>query len=350
MTHYRKPCTGVEYTLWKDDVPYKGTMKQVGKMAQNTVELWKNYSPDEIKINNIELEDLSVLHQKISAGVNLNTQDIRKYLYACTGMFKQVVDIDLHVSPNYTIAKNSEINPLSLYKMLAVPVTGNDSSQAKYKETLMNLLFSIRYQRAENPTHQEKTIRKTKTNWNYPAWMNAITADSLDDVLTAYDWYLFLKETDDQPLRFGTVTTQWKDMGAFRDFCFISELFPGKPTRLVKWIQNSAVADSVLKMHLVSSDIGEIGSSFPYCKAMGIVSKSDLSVSEHGSMHDYIHVTGTLLGNARSFNSRFISGSIARSDVCMSAMCIMATGAMKSRVQLDDDESRLINKATAKAL
>ena len=306
MTHYRKPCTGVEYTLWKDDVPYKGTMKQVGKMAQNTVELWKNYSPDEIKINNIELEDLSVLHQKISAGVNLNTQDIRKYLYACTGMFKQVVDIDLHVAPNYTIAKNSEINPLSLYKMLAVPVTGNDSSQAKYKETLMNLLFSIRYQRAENPTHQEqlkKTIRKTKTNWNYPAWMNAITADSLDDVLAAYDCYLFLKETDDQPLRFGTVTTQWKDMGAFRDFCFISELFPGEPTRLVKWIQNSAVADSVLKMHLVSSDIGEIGSSFPYCKAMGIVSKSDLSVSEHGSMHDYIHVTGALLGNARSCNS-----------------------------------------------
>jgi len=174
MTHYRKPCTGVEVTFRKNDIPYKGTMKQVGKLAQDTVELWKNYSPDEIKINNIVLEDLSALHQKISAGVNLNTQDIRKYHYACTGMFKQVVDIDLHVSPNYTIAKNSEINPLSLYKMPAVDVTGNDSSKAKYKETLLNLLFSIRYQRAENPTHQEqlkKTIRKTKTNWNYTAWM-----------------------------------------------------------------------------------------------------------------------------------------------------------------------------------
>lgn len=31
-------------------------------------------------------------------------------------------------------------------------------------------------------------------------------------------------------------------------------------------------------------------------------------------------------------------------------MCIMATGAMKSGVQLDDDESRVINKATAKAM
>lgn len=180
--------------------------------------------------------------------------------------------------------------------------------------------------------------------------MNSITAEHLDDILAAYDWFLFLRETDDQPLRFGTVTTQWKDMGALRDFCFISKLFPGEPSRLVKWIQNPAIADSVLKMHLITSDIGEVGSSFPYCKAMGIVSKSDLSVSEHGSMHDYIHVTGALLGNARSCNSRFISGSMARSDVCMSAMCIMATGSMKSGVQLDDNESRIINKATAKAL
>ena len=353
MSNYRKPCTGIEYTLWKNDVPYKGTMKQTGRMAQDTVELWRNYNSEEIKINKIELEDLSTLHQKISAGVNLNTMDIKKYLYACTGMFKQIVEIDLYVSPNYTIAKNTEINPLSLYKKPAVPVTGNASSQAKYKETLMNLLFSIRFQRAENNTHKEqlkKTIRKTKTNWNYPPWMNSKSTDSLDDVLAAYDWYLFLKETDDQPLRFGTVTTQWKGMGAFRDFCFISELFPGEPIRLVKWIQNSAIADSVLKMHLISSSIGEIGSSFPYCKAMGIVSKSDLSVSEHGSMHDYIQVTGMLLGNARSCNSRFISGSIARSDVCMAAMCIMATGAMKSGVQLDDDESRIINRTTAKAL
>ena len=180
--------------------------------------------------------------------------------------------------------------------------------------------------------------------------MNAITADHLDDVLAAYDWFLFLRETEDQPLRFGTVTTQWKDRGALRDFCFISELFPGEPSQLVKWIQNPAVADSVLKMHLITSDIGEVGSSFPYCKAMGVVSKSNLSVSEHGSMHDYIHMTGALLGNARSCNSRFISESMARSDVCMAAMCIMATGSMKSGGQLDDDESRIINKATAKAL
>ena len=174
--------------------------------------------------------------------------------------------------------------------------------------------------------------------------MSNITCDQLDDILAAYDWYLFLKETEDQTLRFGTVTTQWRDMGAFKDFCFITELFPGEPTCLIKWIQNPVVAESVLKMHMLSIEIGEVGSSFPYCKSMGVVAKSDLSVTEHSSMHDYIHVTGALLGNTRSCKSRFITNSISRSNLCMAAMCIMATGAMKSGVQLDDDESRIINK------
>ena len=79
----------------------------------------------------------------------------------------------------------------------------------------------------------------------------------LDDLLTAYDWFLFLKETDDQLLRFGSVTTQWKDMGGYRDFCFITELFSRDP---IKWIQNTTIADSVLKMHMITTDIGNIGS------------------------------------------------------------------------------------------
>jgi len=88
-------------------VAYRGTIKQFGRMAQDTVELWNTYNPDEIKIKGVELEDLSALHQKITAGVNLTTKDVKKYLYACTGMFKQEVEIDLFVSPNYTI-----VNPI----------------------------------------------------------------------------------------------------------------------------------------------------------------------------------------------------------------------------------------------
>ena len=59
---------------------------------------------------------------------------------------------------------------------------------------------------------------------------------------------------------------------------------------------------------------------------------------------------GALLRNTPSCNSRFVSNSIARSDVCMAAMSIMATGAMRAGVQLDDDESKIINETTAKGL
>jgi len=117
----------------------------------------------------------------------------------------------------------------------------------------------------------------------------------------------------------------------------------------VRWVQNPVVADSILKMHMITSAIGSIGSLFPYCKAMGIVTKSDLSVTEHSSMHDYIHAMGALLGNTRSCNRKFVSNSISRSDVCLAAMCIMATGAMKAGVQLDDDQSSC-SKTTARAL
>ena len=130
-------------------------------------------------------------------------------------------------------------------------VSGTAATQEKYKDALMNVLFSIRYQGGETQAHQEqlrKTAPKTRPNWNLHPWLSNVDITKLDDLLAGYDWYLFLRETDDQPLRFGTVTTQWKDMGAFRDFCFISELFPGDPTRPVSWIQNPVVADSMLKM------------------------------------------------------------------------------------------------------
>jgi len=142
-------------------------------------------------------------------------------------MFTQTVDEDLLVSPNYTINSGTKLSPLSLYKIAPLYVLGTAATLEKYKDALMNVLFSIRYQGEQ----LRKTARKTKQNWNHHPWMSNITIDKLDDLLAGYDWYLFLKETDDQPLRFGTLTTQWKDMGAFRDFCFISELFPGDPTR-----------------------------------------------------------------------------------------------------------------------
>ena len=289
MAGYRSACTGKPLTLWYKDKPYTGTMKQVGKMAQDTYELWRTYDPEAIKISEAVEVDLATLHQKIAAGVNVTTQEVKNYLYSCTSMFSQVVEIDLNVSPT-TSSPRTLRSPHYLF--IKCPTCISEVNKDKYRDLLMTLMFSVRYLKAENPTHQEqlkKTIRKTKSNWNYLPWMNSITHKQLDDILAGYDWFLFLKETKDQPFRFGSVTTQWKDMGAFRDFCFISELFPGEPTRLIKWVQNPSVATSILMMHMLSTQIGDVGSSFPYCKAMGIVAKSDLSVTEHGIMDDYIH-------------------------------------------------------------
>ena len=103
-------------------------------------------------------------------------------------------------------------------------------------------------------------------------------------------------------------------------------------------------------MHRLTEAIGRLGSSFPYCKSMKIVSKSDLSKSEHASLHDYVHTIGVILGNPCPCNSRFVSASLARNYVCLVAMCVMATGSMKSEVRLNDDDSIEVKNATAQVL
>ena len=162
MANYRNACTNKPLTLWHKDKAYIGATKQVGKLAQNTYEMWKNYDPNEIKIADVEEEDLATLHQKISAGVNITTSDLKNYLYSCTGMFVQTVEINLNVSPNYVIRQGTEISPLSLYKMPNLQFGGTVVNRDKYKELLMNLLFSIRFLKAENPTHQDQ-LKKTKS-------------------------------------------------------------------------------------------------------------------------------------------------------------------------------------------
>ena len=108
-------------------------MHTLSRTAQDTVELWRIYSKDDVKQREIEVEDLAAVHQRIIGGVNITTADVRKFLFSCTGMYSQVVDIDLIVSPNYTINSGSTITPLSLYYMHAVNVLGNAATVDKYK-------------------------------------------------------------------------------------------------------------------------------------------------------------------------------------------------------------------------
>ena len=176
--------------LWRNNVAYHGAMHKLSRTAQDTFELRRIYSKDDVKPREIEVEDLAAVHQRIIGGVNITTADVRKFLYSCTGMYSQFVDIDLIVSPNYTINRGSTINPLSLYDMQAVNVLGNAATIDKYKDTLMNVLFLIRFQSGDNQAHQdqlEKTARKTRPNWNHYAWMSNIDVSKLDDVLAAFD-------------------------------------------------------------------------------------------------------------------------------------------------------------------
>ena len=169
MSHYCSACPGKQLTLWRNSKAYHGSIHQLSRTAQDTVELWRTYDKDQIKPKDVDVEDLAAVHQRIIGGVNITTADVRKFLYSCSGMYSQVVEVDLMVSLNYTIYRGTTVTPLSLYNMQAVNGLGNATTIEKYKETLMNVLFSIRFHSGDNHAHQEQlknTARKTRPNWN----------------------------------------------------------------------------------------------------------------------------------------------------------------------------------------
>jgi len=56
-------------------VAYHGAMQQLSRQAQDTVELWKTYDKNQIKVRDVEVEDLAEVHQRIVGGVNVTTTD-----------------------------------------------------------------------------------------------------------------------------------------------------------------------------------------------------------------------------------------------------------------------------------
>ncbi len=78
MAHYRSACTGKALTLWRNGKPFHGSIQQLSRQAQDTVELWKTYDHNQIKIREIEDEDLAAVYQRIISGVNITTNDVRK--------------------------------------------------------------------------------------------------------------------------------------------------------------------------------------------------------------------------------------------------------------------------------
>jgi len=53
MANYRNLCTSQSVTLWRGDKAYGGAIRQLGRLAQDTVELWSDYDPDVIKIKDV---------------------------------------------------------------------------------------------------------------------------------------------------------------------------------------------------------------------------------------------------------------------------------------------------------
>ena len=120
-------------------------MTHIDKTSQDTVQIWENYNPNDIKPSVLVPTEMSPLYQLIEAGNNIKFEDAYQFMFNCTGLFTQFKSEDLFVSPNYSIPTSSNMPP--------VDVLGAQGSLEKYKKLLKEILFSIRLQSTENDNH-----------------------------------------------------------------------------------------------------------------------------------------------------------------------------------------------------
>jgi len=330
-------------TMWRGEERIVGHLPSTEPACDDSIEKWREFRLGLLAGVPAAVGDIEVYYNRIQNVRDLDGKDVASFLAAYSWKLDFILDRNMTLSEFVSIPAGTRITPNSLFNLSADVQNWTEVNAAKYRKMVYDLLFSYRIDTTVNDNHRE--LMRGRAIEQFPAYThvagmkNAEKSDFLP-MVAAYDWFLELQQHKEQKLRFGTVTTRWMDMGAVRDLSFLAKLFPQDPTRPIAWSTNNVVVDSMMLLMTVSDRIGTVGNVFPYLKSLGLVKKSNMSITAHAAMHDYIHSIGCFKGAARSLKSKLVQPTVERSDVLMAAMCVMATGAIADGpvIVLDEDK------------
>ena len=122
--------------------------------------------------------------------------------------------------------------------------------------------------------------------------------------MAAFDWFLSLApESEDHVLRFGTISTAFKNMTAFRDFQFGEEISSIDKSIwcYVTMVKVKEEIEAICRIPLGAHDRGSL---YPYLSSLGWITKNDMSSSSKPNIHNYVNCVACLLGYPRGKNSR----------------------------------------------
>lgn len=201
---------------------------------------------------------------------------------------------------------------LGLYRLAAAP------NEGQYRDKIWTAIIN-----------QVLTLSDTI---HAPAKLLNFDVAGYSALVSAYDMF-FSKFPDHeyQYSRVGSITSRDQNCAALTGLTFLSKTMGVDIETVAQWIFNHKAGSELFKM--LEKDDPEIERSdsyFPYQHGFRLVKKSAYSASANPNLHMWIHMVGTLLGEARSRNARVLSGVEAKG--LFTAASLVAYGNRKGGV------------------
>lgn len=241
-------------------------------------------------------------------------------------LIKDQLNTDWRLTSNLTIAKG-EMTPMDLLKVTKnikvdlANIDTNDQAEPPSTIELITMLLAnyrvnvlnrnaINNYRTILITRMDETFRKEQftpdginTNiYNYTSWVNDL---NYRKICASVDMF-FNKFRNNKygSLRMCVQGSRYKDCSLLTDIEFGKKLLGVDMPVFFTFAVDSSVNKELLKVLELLNENTHKDNYFPYIKEMAVISKSPYSASHCPNSHNWIHMTGTLLGETRSINSR----------------------------------------------
>ncbi|ASM90771.1 nucleoprotein [Holmes Jungle virus] len=188
------------------------------------------------------------------------------------------------------------------------------------KWMLMYILFVYRHARAQVSNYKKTLFEKFQTQIS-PLLPNKITLTSPPPLynswlsnknyckmIAAIDmFFCHFPQHQDSNLRFGTITSRFRDCAALTSLEHFRETVGFKGDEMFGWIFVGSLEEECHVLMKSGQELDQPGSYSPYLVDFGLSLKSPYSASTCPGMYTYCHLVGSLLTSTRSQNAKMIS-------------------------------------------
>lgn len=158
------------------------------------------------------------------------------------------------------------------------------------------------------PYKPPQKIRPHNIYLSYPSWAKDIEYRIL---IATIDMYLVKFPLHDYAdIRFGTLTSRFKDCGVISEWMYLMRNTRLSAYRLGYWVWTTPISEQVVKLTKAGEEMDQIDSYMLYYMEMRLATKSKYSVTLSPDLHVWIHAYGAVSGLTRSKNARMMTDVI----------------------------------------